>query len=194
MGALCAGPNKKSQMFDATNVKLSKDGHANCDFKPTQIREIHEEYSVDGFENNMELFNKKWHEASTGDGFVNANCFKDMFYIVKKHAHLSILSDLQALIKKRRSLLHESENDEYAKVAHEIIELQREANQKHLHKALKLITSKKKLTEEDFNKMYHTCLADNTFVNKVLEDIHSARSKCLRPKGAPAPEPNWPLL
>lgn len=31
-------------------------------------------------------------------------------------------------------------------------------------------------------------------MNKVLEDIHSARSKCFRPKGAPAPEPNWEQL
>ena len=28
----------------------------------------------------------------------------------------------------------------------------------------------------------------------MLDDIHSARSKCFRPKGAPAPEPNWDLL
>ena len=76
----------------------------------------------------MELFNKKWVKASNGSGFINASCFKDLFYIVKKHAHLSILEELQKLVKKRRTLLHESENEEYARVAKEIIELQRLAN------------------------------------------------------------------
>jgi hypothetical protein len=142
----------------------------------------------------MELFNKKWPQASNDHGFINASCFKDLFYIVKKHSHLSILSELQSLVKKRRGLLHESANEEYGRVALEIIELQRNANQKHLHEALSLFTSSKKLTEQDFNKMYLTCLADKVFLNKVLDDIHSARSKCFRPKGAPAPEPNWDLL
>jgi hypothetical protein len=81
----------------------------------------------------MELFNKKWPEASNETGFINANCFKDFFYIVKKHAHLSILSDLQPLIKERRSATHDFKEEKYIQAAHEIIELQRKANQKHLH-------------------------------------------------------------
>ena len=107
MGALCTGgPSKKGVSLESTNLSLKKEEHTheNCDFKPTQIREIHEEYSVDNFEKNMELFNKKWVKASNGSGFVNASCFKDLFYIVKKHAHLSILEELQSLIKKRRGL------------------------------------------------------------------------------------------
>ena len=57
MGALCGGPNKHSEAFNATNLKLTKDEHGHFE---SNKREIHEEYSVDGFETNMELFNKKW--------------------------------------------------------------------------------------------------------------------------------------
>jgi hypothetical protein len=89
---------------------------------------IHEVTSPELFAENMGRFNKKWGKAANGQGLIDASCFKDLFYIVKKHAHLSILSELQSLIEKRRTLLHENELEEYANVAKEIIELQRKAN------------------------------------------------------------------
>jgi len=55
MGALCAGPNKNSEVFNVNNMKLTKDEHGHFN---TTIREIHEEYSLDVFETNMENFNK----------------------------------------------------------------------------------------------------------------------------------------
>lgn len=43
--------------------------------------------------------------------------------------------------------------------------------------------------------MYLSKLGDRpAFLDQILEDIHSARSKCLRPKGVPAPNPDWSLL
>jgi len=79
-------------------------------------------------------------------------------------------------------------------VAKEIIEIQRKANKKHLEMALNQITRKMKVTEANFIKMYNKSIADETFLNKVIEDIHNARSKCFRPKGTPAPQPSWILL
>lgn len=94
MGNLCGGSSDKQSM--SKSMVVCKTEHENCDYRSTLIREIHEEYSHDNFVGNMERFNTKWPYpiAKEGHGFVDARCFKDLFYIVKKHAHLSILPEL----------------------------------------------------------------------------------------------------
>ena len=73
---------------------------------------------------------------------------------------MSILPELLVLVKKRRSLLHNKENEEYARVVEEIVELQRKANEKHLHEALEMIDDYNKPDLEGFKRMYLTCLAN----------------------------------
>ena len=94
MGALCAGPNKNSAILDTSSIKLQREEQPLCDFKPTETRQIYEITSEELFEQNMGRFNKKWSKAANGQGLIDASCFKDLFYIVKKHSHLSILSEL----------------------------------------------------------------------------------------------------
>ena len=106
MGNICG----RSQPMSNQSMILCKKEHENCDYRSTKIREVHEEFSHDNFISNMERFNEKWPNpvAKQGHGFVDASCFKDLFYIIKKHAHLSILPELLDLIKQRRRLLHKN--------------------------------------------------------------------------------------
>lgn len=157
MGNLCAsstGSGIKNGGLTTRSEIIHKATHTDCDYRSTHFREIHEEYSVDYFESNMERFKTKWRKCSASQGgFINSMCFKDLFYIVKKHANLNILPELQVLVKKRRSLLHNKEDEEYEKKVEEIVKLTREANQKMLHEALEIIGDSK-IKESHFSESY----------------------------------------
>jgi hypothetical protein len=113
------------------------------------------------------------------NGLLNFGYYKDVFFIIQKHAKLSFSEEKSEMLKKRRSLLKENKMPEYKELVKEMIQKEEKLCGDLLQDAMEHIG----LNEQEFMQM-HQIYMQNPQTQQIL----------MQAQFAPAPGAGAPKL